>query len=87
MKRPQLLIITDNDVSKQIDNQTEEKLREIMAISGNITINNVMHKTSIKDMEVLEELGNGTCGHVVKMRHKPTGEVIAVKVKIYNFDM
>jgi len=26
------------------------------------------------------ELGNGTCGHVVKMLHKPSQTVIAVKV-------
>lgn len=51
-----------------------------MKISGNLTINNVLYKTDIKDMEHLEELGNGTCGHVIKMRHKPSGEVIAVKV-------
>lgn len=34
-------------------------------------------------MEEIEELGNGTCGHVIKMRHKPSGEIIAVKVNLY----
>lgn len=51
-----------------------------MRISGNITINRETYKTDIKDMEELEELGNGTCGHVIKMKHKPSGEIIAVKV-------
>lgn len=70
--------------TKQNDNlETERKLKEIMQISGNLTINGVLYKTEIKDMEDLEELGNGTCGHVVKMRHKPSGNIIAVKVK-YN---
>ena len=38
------------------------------------------YKTEIKDLEHQGELGNGTCGHVVKMRHKPSETVIAVKV-------
>nr|CAD7453173.1 unnamed protein product [Timema tahoe] len=37
------------------------------------------YQTEIKDLEDLGELGNGTCGHVVKMLHKPSGVVIAVK--------
>ncbi|RZB40306.1 dual specificity mitogen-activated protein kinase kinase 7 [Asbolus verrucosus] len=61
------------------DLETDRKLKEIMKISGNLTINNVLYKTDIKDMERLEELGNGTCGHVIKMRHKPSNEIIAVK--------
>lgn len=36
--------------------------------------------TEIKDLQHLGELGNGTCGHVVKMQHKPSQKVIAVKV-------
>lgn len=34
----------------------------------------------MKDLEHLGELGTGTCGHVVKMRHIPSNKVIAVKV-------
>lgn len=79
MRRPKVLTFTPK--TKQDDNlETEEKLREIMRISGNITIDDNLYKTDIKDMEDLEELGNGTCGHVIKMRHKPSGEIIAVKV-------
>lgn len=78
MNRPSHLAFA----TKQNDNlETERKLKEIMQISGNLTINGVLYKTEIKDMEDLEELGNGTCGHVVKMRHKPSGNIIAVKVK------
>lgn len=51
-----------------------------MRISGNITINNTLYKTEIKDMKDVEVLGNGTCGHVVKMRHLPSSKEIAVKV-------
>jgi len=32
-------------------------------------------------MKDLGELGNGTCGHVVKMLHEPSNTVIAVKVR------
>ncbi len=38
--------------------------------------------TEIIDLEPLGELGHGTCGHVVKMRHKKTDHVMAVKVSI-----
>lgn len=67
--------------TRENDNlETERKLKEIMQISGNLTINGVLYKTDIKDMEDIEELGNGTCGHVVKMIHKPSDDIIAVKV-------
>jgi mitogen-activated protein kinase kinase 7 len=59
--------------------ETDRKLKEIMKISGNLTINNKIYETDIKDMERLEELGCGTCGQVIKMRHKPSNEIIAVK--------
>ncbi len=36
-------------------------------------------QTSIDDLELLGDLGNGTCGHVVEMRHRPSGKVLAVK--------
>ena len=39
-----------------------------------------MYKSTIDDMDYLSELGNGTSGNVVKMLHKPSQKVIAVKV-------
>lgn len=81
MARPQNLSFS----AKQNDNlETERKLKEIMRISGDLTIDGKLYKTDIKDMEHIEELGNGTCGHVVKMRHIPSGSIIAVKVKYLN---
>lgn len=38
------------------------------------------YQTDLKDLEHLGELGNGTYGHVVKMLHRPSQTVIAVKV-------
>ena len=35
---------------------------------------------TIHDLEVVEEIGSGTCGQVCKMKHKNTGDVLAVKV-------
>ncbi|VEN60001.1 unnamed protein product [Callosobruchus maculatus] len=76
MPRPKHL----NFMTKQNDNlETERKLKEIMKISGDLTIDGTLYKTDIKDMVDIEELGNGTCGHVVKMKHKPSGNIIAVK--------
>lgn len=77
MQRPQHLTF----VQRPNDNsEIDRRLREIMKISGDLRIDGKLYKTDIKDMEHIEELGNGTCGHVVKMRHKPSGKVIAVKV-------
>ncbi|XP_066150764.1 dual specificity mitogen-activated protein kinase kinase 7-like isoform X1 [Euwallacea fornicatus] len=76
MPRPNHLIFgpRNNDNA-----ETERRLREIMKISGNLTIDGILYKTDIQDMEHIEELGYGTCGHVVKMQHKPSGKIIAVK--------
>lgn len=64
---------------KKHDIEFESKLQEIMKMNGILNINGQRYQTEMKDLEHLGELGNGTCGHVVKMRHKPSGVVIAVK--------
>ena len=38
------------------------------------------YKASPEDLQHVGELGTGSCGHVVKMVHKPSGKVLAVKV-------
>ncbi|XP_003424065.1 dual specificity mitogen-activated protein kinase kinase 7 isoform X2 [Nasonia vitripennis] len=64
---------------KRHDGEVESKMQEIMKMNGILNINGQKYHTEMKDLEHLGELGNGTCGHVVKMRHKPSGVVIAVK--------
>lgn len=66
--------------ANRIEPETERKYKQIMQRNGILTINNIEYQTEIKDLEDLGELGNGTSGHVVKMRHKQTGSIIAVKV-------
>ncbi len=39
-----------------------------------------VYKTRIDEMEHLGELGSGTCGQVVQMLHKPSNQIVAVKV-------
>ena len=34
----------------------------------------------MNDFDLMCVIGSGTCGEVSKMRHKPTGRVLAVKV-------
>lgn len=63
--------------------ETDDKLKEIMKISGILTINGREYRTDVTDMEDIGELGSGTCGQVVKMRHRPSGAIIAVKVSSY----
>lgn len=60
--------------------ENEKRLRALK--TGSLKINGVEYDTNIQDLEYLSELGNGTSGHVVKMRHKPSGAIIAVKVSV-----
>lgn len=58
--------------------ETEKRLRALK--TGSLKINGISYGTNVNDLEYLSELGNGTSGHVVKMKHKPSGAIIAVKV-------
>lgn len=57
----------------------ERKMEEIMKISGLLNIDGGKYHTPIEDLIPLGDLGNGTCGHVVKMRHNETGKIVACK--------
>uniref|UniRef100_A0AAG5D4P7 mitogen-activated protein kinase kinase n=2 Tax=Anopheles atroparvus TaxID=41427 RepID=A0AAG5D4P7_ANOAO len=59
--------------------ESELKFQKIIEKSGLLKINEKIYRTQLTDLEDLGELGNGTSGHVVKMRHKPSGAIIAVK--------
>ncbi|CAH1786522.1 unnamed protein product, partial [Owenia fusiformis] len=59
--------------------EIEQKYQEIMKQSGLLTINTQRVQTDIANLEVCGELGHGTCGHVMKMRHKQTNHLMAVK--------
>ncbi|XP_053692768.1 dual specificity mitogen-activated protein kinase kinase hemipterous-like [Sabethes cyaneus] len=58
---------------------SEQKFQKIIDKSGMLKINDQIYKSTLNDMQDLGELGSGTSGHVVKMRHKPSGAIIAVK--------
>ena len=64
---------------KPSQDEYERKLDEIMKLSGVLKIDGRKYPTPICDLEPIGDLGNGTCGHVVKMRHKETGKIIACK--------
>lgn len=61
-------------------------MKAIMMRNGLLTINGIEFQTKISDLEDLGELGNGTSGHVVKMKPKQTDSIIAVKVMTINPD-
>lgn len=63
---------------RQKNPETERRLRALKSLQ--LKINGQYFETNVADLEYLAELGNGTSGHVVKMRHKPSGAIIAVKV-------
>ncbi|XP_050663839.1 dual specificity mitogen-activated protein kinase kinase 7-like isoform X2 [Leptidea sinapis] len=58
---------------------TEHRMREVYKVSGKLNVQGVEYRSHIDELQQLGELGSGTCGHVVKMLHKPSGAVIAVK--------
>lgn len=78
---PKSLIFTSSSLNSNEASvlEQEHKLNEIMRKSGQLKIHGQNYSTHIDDLELLGDLGNGTCGHVVKMRHRQSGEVIAVK--------
>uniref|UniRef100_A0A2M4CYR9 mitogen-activated protein kinase kinase n=1 Tax=Anopheles darlingi TaxID=43151 RepID=A0A2M4CYR9_ANODA len=59
--------------------ESEQKFLKIIEKNGLLTINNQTYRTQLSDLDDLGELGSGTSGHVVKMRHNPSGTIIAVK--------
>ncbi|TRY75876.1 hypothetical protein TCAL_09945 [Tigriopus californicus] len=59
--------------------EQERKLKEIMSQTGILCVKHQRVPTKLDDLELVGDLGNGTCGHVVKMRHKPSGQILAVK--------
>lgn len=59
--------------------ESEMRFQSIMEKSGMLKINDQIYKTTLADMQEMGELGSGTSGHVVKMCHKPSNTVIAVK--------
>lgn len=79
-RRPQLNLPVSFQQSRNLESETDHKLREIQKLSGVLTINGQRYETKISEMEHITVLGTGTCGIVVQMRHLPSGEIIAVKV-------
>lgn len=61
------------------NNLIEKKLKDIMKLSGILYINGIKYQSEMSDLKELGELGFGTSGHVFKMLHVPSQEVIAVK--------
>ncbi|CAH0699330.1 unnamed protein product [Spodoptera exigua] len=59
--------------------ETEYRMREVYKVSGKLNVDGVEYRSHVDDLQQLGELGSGTCGHVVKMLHKPSNTVIAVK--------
>lgn len=70
---------TQNFKSDNGTSETDWKLQEIMKQANILTIDGNKYYADMKDLVQLGELGTGTCGHVVKMRHVPSDKVIAVK--------
>ncbi|XP_052868673.1 dual specificity mitogen-activated protein kinase kinase hemipterous-like [Anopheles cruzii] len=76
---PNRPVVLSLPVMEQRRSESELKFQKIVDKSGLLKINNQIYRTPQSELEDLGELGNGTSGHVVKMRHNPSGAIIAVK--------
>lgn len=63
----------------------QNKLQKIASGSGQLTIDGKKLETHTSDLQELGELGNGTSGQVIKMRHISSNTYIAVKVSLLSF--
>ncbi|XP_058802710.1 dual specificity mitogen-activated protein kinase kinase 7-like [Phymastichus coffea] len=80
--RPKLLKqIHAGVVKSQLDIEYESKVELLEKMGGLLEINGQKYEVNLKDFEYLGFLGNGTCGHVMKMKHKPSGIIMVVKRK------
>lgn len=59
--------------------QIETKLKEITKLTGILKLQEKCLSFTIDDLDIVEEIGSGTCGQVCKMKHRQTGDVMAVK--------
>ncbi|XP_038046871.1 dual specificity mitogen-activated protein kinase kinase 7-like isoform X2 [Patiria miniata] len=59
--------------------EIERKLQEIMRQTGKLTVDGRRVPFNIDSLEAIDELGFGSCGHVIRMRHKDTKTIVAVK--------
>lgn len=67
---------TDDILSKQM----EEKLSELTLNTGILNFqDHGRYSFTMDDFDLISVIGSGTCGEVSKMKHKPTGRVLAVK--------
>ncbi|XP_071821901.1 dual specificity mitogen-activated protein kinase kinase 7-like isoform X2 [Apostichopus japonicus] len=57
----------------------DHKLQEIMKQTGKLTKNGKVYKITVDSLDFVKELGTGSCGHVVEMKHKESNEIVAVK--------
>ncbi|CAB4008133.1 dual specificity mitogen-activated kinase kinase 7 isoform X2, partial [Paramuricea clavata] len=65
---------TDDMLSKQM-----RKLSEFTPKAGILNFKEGRFPFTMNDFDLLCAIGSGTCGEVSKMKHKPTGRVLAVK--------
>jgi hypothetical protein len=71
--------------NSRLEAVNSDKYKEIIQNAGLLNFGDgCVIRTTMDDLEKLCELGSGTCGRVVKMRHKANGRIIAVKV-FYNY--
>jgi len=62
--------------------EIEAKYQEIMELTGVLDFGSKGKVTcNQNDLEDMGELGHGTCGQVFTMRHRDTGQIMAVKVR------
>lgn len=64
---------------RKAERESAEKFKNILGRNKILTINGKEWRSEREDMQDQGEIGYGTCGHVQKMIHLPTGTPMAVK--------
>ncbi|CAG2183596.1 unnamed protein product, partial [Oppiella nova] len=69
-----------NEENKFNNKNDDQKLNEMFRQNNSVlTVDGEKYLAQDVDLSYIDELGSGSCGHVVKMSHKPSGKVVAVK--------
>lgn len=68
-----------NAARKPDSAEIEQKYQEIMKQTDMLILNGKKVHVELKEMEAMGELGHGTCGQVIRMKHLPSGMMMAVK--------
>lgn len=58
----------------------DQQIDEHKKVARHLVVNGIRYPPNVDDLEEQAEIGRGTSGQVARMRHRPSGKMMAVKV-------